>query len=55
MSQSLQFLIARWEAKAEQLEESAQRYRSAMMEICGMALEKSRAYRACIQDLTAPH
>lgn len=51
MIESTEFLIAKWEAKAEELEHMAEQYRDGLTGLVAMTLEKARAYRACIADL----
>lgn len=51
MIESTEFLIAKWEAKAEELEHMAAQYRQSLTGLVAMTLEKARAYRACISEL----
>jgi hypothetical protein len=46
-----EFLIARWEAKLEELEELASEQRGTYLGLMAQTQEKARAYRACIADL----
>lgn len=46
-----EFLISRWEAKAEELEAIEEQQRGVMMGLIAQTLEKARAYRACVKDL----
>lgn len=50
-AQRLEFLVARWEAKADELEASAENIRSQMTGLCATTMEKARAYRACVADI----
>lgn len=49
--ESSEFLIAKWEAKAEELEHMAAEYRQSLTGLVATTLEKARAYRICIADL----
>lgn len=46
-----EFLIEKWESKAEELEKTAAQYRDSMLALNGSCMEKARAYRACAKDL----
>ena len=46
-----EFLIARWQAKLEELEALAEQQRGTFIGLMAQTQEKARAYRACIDDL----